>query len=69
MAERPNELKKLADIAGDTGISAELRTKSVELIGKIGTHDALLVLLELAANKELATEEREYARDIIKAGR
>ena len=69
MAERPNELKKLADIAGDTGISAELRTKSVELIGKIGTHDALLVLLELAADKELATEEREYARDIIKVGR
>ena len=73
MAEQANELKKLATIATDLGLSAPLRTKSIELIGNIGTHDALLVLLDLAANKELIKEERglalKYAREIIKSGR
>lgn len=59
MAEQPNELKKLATIATDLGLSAALRTKSIDLIGNIGTHDALLALLDLAANKELIKEERD----------
>ena len=70
MAGSPNELKKLSAIASDLGLSAELRTKSIELISSIGTHDALLVLLDLAANEELIKEERdlalEHAREIIK---
>ncbi len=70
MAGQSNELKKLSTIASDLGLSAELRTKSIELIGNIGTHDALLVLLDLAANEELIKEERdlalERAREIIK---
>ena len=70
MAGSSNELKKLSAIASDLGLSAELRTKSIELIGNIGTHDALLVLLDLAANEELIKEERdlalEHAREIIK---
>ena len=70
MAGQSNELKKLSAIASDLGLSAELRTKSIELIGNIGTHDALLVLLDLAANEELIKEERdlalEHAREIIK---
>ncbi len=73
MAEQSNELKKLATIAADLGLSTALRTKSIELIGNIGTHDALLILLDLAANKELIKEERDlalkYAREIIKSGR
>ena len=73
MAEQANELKKLATIAADLGLSAALRIKSIELIGSIGTHDALLVLLDLAANNELVKEERDLAlkqaREIIKAGR
>ncbi len=73
MAEQPNELKKLATIAADLGLSTELRTKAIELIGNIGTHNALLTLLDLAANKELVKEERDlalkYAREIIKSGR
>ena len=72
MAEQSNELKKLATIATDLGLSAPLRIKSIELIGNIGTHDALLILLDLAANKELVKEERDlalkYAREIIKSG-
>ena len=73
MAEQANELKKLATIAADLGLSAPLRIKSIELIGDIGTHDALLVLLDLAGNKELIKEERDlalkHARGIIKSGR
>ena len=70
MAGQSNELKKLSTIASDLELSAELRTKSIELIGSIGTHDALLALLDLAANEELIKEERdlalERAREIIK---
>ena len=73
MTEQANELKKLATIAADLGLSAPLRIKSIELIGDIGTHDALLVLLDLAGNKELIKEERDlalkHARGIIKSGR
>jgi len=73
MAEQANELKKLATIAGDLGLSAALRIQSIELIGSIGTHDALLVLLDLAANRELIKEERDialqHASEIIKSGR
>ena len=49
MAEQSNELKKLATIATDLELSVALRTKSIELVGNIGTHDALLILLDLAA--------------------
>ncbi len=73
MADQSNELKKLATIATDLGLSVALRTKSIELIGNIGTHDALLILLDLAANRELIKEERDvalqHAREIIKSGR
>ena len=73
MAEQANELKKLATIAADLGLSAALRIQSIELIGSIGTHDALLILLDLAANRELIKEERDialqHAREIIKSGR
>lgn len=73
MAEQANELKKLVAIASDLGLSAPLRIKSIELIGNIGTHDALLALLDLAGNKELIKQERglaiKHAREIIKSGR
>ena len=73
MAEQSKELKKLATIAADLDLSAALRIQSIELIGNIGTHDALLILLDLAANKELIKEERdlalEHAREIIQSGR
>ena len=72
MAERPNELKKLAAIAADLDLSAELRTKAVQLIGSIGTHDALVALLDIVANQGLVSEERDFAlkqaRELIKSG-
>ena len=71
MADQPNQLKKLTNIAIDLELSAELRTKAIELIGNIGTHEALLILLELAANENLITEERDlalkHAREVIKS--
>jgi hypothetical protein len=73
MAEKPSELKKLAAIASDLGLSIDLRIKATKQIGDIGTHDALLALLDLAANEKLTKDERElalkYARQIIKSER
>lgn len=72
MAQQPEDLKKLVAVATDLGLFAELRTKAVKLIGNFGTHEALLALLDLAANDKLGKKERElavkYARELIKAG-
>jgi len=72
MATQTDELKKLITIASDLKLAAELRTKAIELVGNIGTHDALLALLEIAANEKLVPKERDlalkYAREVIKAG-
>ena len=72
MAEHSNQLKKLSTIVTDLGLSAELRIKAIELLGKIGTHEALLTLLDIAANEQLIREERDlaikHAREIIKSG-
>ena len=68
-----DELKKLADIAADLGLLVDLRTKATELLGNIGTHEALLALLELAGNDKLPVKERDLAlkkaSEIIKSGR
>ena len=71
MAEKPTELNKLVTIATDLQLVAELRIKAIEQIGSLGTHEALLSLLELAANTGLIRTERElalkHAREIIKS--
>ena len=68
-----NELKKLSAIATDLELSSELRTQAVKSIGNIGTHEALLALLDLAANERLNPDERDLAlkqaRGIIKLSR
>lgn len=73
MPEKSEELQKLEAIATDMELSGELRTKAIDLLGNAKTHEALLVLLNLAANEKLNTSERDYAlkraREIIKAGR
>jgi HEAT repeat protein len=75
MAEKPDkvdEVKKLLAIANDMGLSSGVRIKAVDAIGNIGTHDALLALLDLAANESLIKNERDralkHARKIIKSG-
>jgi hypothetical protein len=66
----PEELKKMAKIATDMQIPAKMRDHAVEQIGSIGSHEALLVLLNMAANEHLNKELRDLAvrkaRDIIK---
>jgi len=73
MSERPNEIRKLANIAVDRDLPADLRIKAIEQLGNIGTRESLLALLELAANENLVVEERDLAlqeaREIIKTGR
>ena len=73
MSEQPNEIKKLIAIASDLELSAELRIKAIELIGNIGSRDAFLALLDLAANEKLLVEERDLAlkraREIVKSSR
>jgi len=73
-SEKPDEeIQKLAAIASDLSHMVDLRTKATELLGNMGTHEALLALLELAGNDNLPVEERDLAlkraRDIIKTGR
>jgi hypothetical protein len=79
MSENPeevskiDELKKLANIATDMDLAGKMRNQAVDQIGEIGTHEALLVLLNLAANDKMNIEERDLAlkraRSIIKKGR
>lgn len=66
MAEMPDELKKLAAVTSDLEFSADLRTQAIEQLGTIGSHDALLVLLEIVANERLTTKERELALERAK---
>ena len=72
MVEKANELTKLVTIATDLQLAAELRAKAIDQLGSLGTHDALLALLDLAANTGLVRTERElalkHAREIIKSG-
>ncbi len=68
-----SELQKLHNIAVDMDLSGDLRANAVKSIGSIGTHDALLTLLDLVANEKLNTDERELAlkqaKNIVKASR
>ena len=70
MSERPDELKKLVAIAADMKLPADLRIKAIEQLGIIATHEALLTLLDIAANEGLITKERDLAlkkaREVIK---
>ena len=71
MTEHPGELTKLATIATDLELASQLRTKAIEQLGAIGSHEALLALLDLAANERLITKERDLAlkqaRKVIKS--
>lgn len=68
-----DELKKLASIATDMQLSNKMRTQAINQLGEMSTHESLLVLLNLAANDKLNTDERDLAlkkaRDIVKKGR
>jgi len=71
MAERPDEIKKLIDVATDMVLPSTVRNDTIKHMGKIGSRDAFLALLELAANEKLTKNERDLAlkqaRDILKS--
>ena len=71
--KRPDELKKLEIIATDMELAGKMRIQAVDQLGETGTHEALLVLLSLAANDKLNIDERDRAlkraRAIVKKGR
>ena len=71
--KKPDELKKLAAIATDMELANKMRTQAVDQLGEIGTHEALLILLNLTANDKLNTDERDRAlkraREIVRKGR
>jgi HEAT repeat protein len=66
MAEQPDELKKLASITSDLEFTSDLRTQAIEQLGTIGSHEALVILLEIVANDRLTTKERELALERAK---
>jgi hypothetical protein len=70
--EAKNEVNKLVNIASDLELPADVRTRATQRLGNVGTHDALLALLGLAAKESLSKGERDlalkYARKIVKSG-
>jgi len=74
MSEPMNtELQKLISIAIDMALINKLRIQAIKSIGHIGTREALLALLDLAANENLNSDERDLAlkqaRGIVRQGR
>jgi len=69
--KQDDQLNKLHTIATDVDYPADLRYKAIEQLGRISTHEALLVLLDLVANEKLDRREREaalkQAREILKS--
>ena len=68
-----DELRKLATIATDMQMAGKMRSHAIDQLGQMGSHESLLVLLNLAANDKLNTEERvlalKRAQEIVKKGR
>jgi HEAT repeat protein len=61
MAEDTDQLQKLISIASDKEISRELRSRAIIQLGSIGSHAALVALLNLVADETAIWEERMLA--------
>lgn len=72
MADKPEEVERLVDVATDLMLPIKVRLDTIKFVGKIASREALLALLELAANEKLTKAERDLAvklaRSIIKSG-
>ncbi|MCL2149741.1 MAG: hypothetical protein FWH51_02250 [Dehalococcoidia bacterium] len=55
------ELRKLSDIATDMDLAANIRKDAIKSMGRIGTHEALLALLDLVSSEKLKVDERKLA--------
>ena len=64
------ELKKLMNIAQDASLSAVMRSQAIADIARLGSRQAFLALLDIAADKSADYEIRDQslvsAREIIK---
>ncbi len=73
MTEETEQLQKLIGIATDLSISSELRAHAITQVTRVGTHEALVALLDIVANEALTWEERMLAlkqsERILKSGR
>ena len=71
--EAADRLQKLVTIATDLTISGEIRAQAIVQLGKIGSHEALVALLDMVGNETLTWEERmralKQSERILKAGR
>ncbi|MFC1953645.1 hypothetical protein ACFLWR_05915 [Chloroflexota bacterium] len=71
MAERPDEIKKLIEVATDMVLPSNVRNDTIKYMGKMGGREAFLGLLELAANEKLVKNDRDLAlkqaREILKS--
>jgi HEAT repeat protein len=72
-AKKNEELKKLANIASDMDLDSKLRFQAIDRLGEMGNHEALLALLNLAANDKMGIDDRDLAlkraREIVRKGR
>jgi len=72
-SDKIDELKKMAAIATDLQLASKMRVQAINLLGDMGSHESLLVLLNLAANDKLNIDERDLAlkrgREIVRKGR
>jgi len=68
--EQATELKKFSSTASDMQLTSDIRAKAIEQLGYISSREALLALLDLAANEKLPFKERDLAlkvaREVIK---
>jgi len=68
----PEEVEKLKKLAMNKNLLVSQRIVAIELLGDIGTREAMLALLDVAADIELLASERSFAlskaREIIKSG-
>jgi hypothetical protein len=72
-SDKIDELKKMAAIATDLQLDSKMRVQAINLLGDMGSHESLLVLLNLVANDKLNIDERDLAlkrsREIVRKGR
>ena len=68
----PEEVEKLKKLATDKNLLVSQHIDAIGLLGDIGTREAMLALLDVAADSGLLASERSYAlikaREIIKSG-
>jgi len=66
------EVEKLKALATNTRLLPSERVKAIEVLGDIGTREALLALLDIGGQSALLPSERSFAlgkvNEIIKSG-